>query len=161
MKQTIFIDTSVLCNLLSVPGKNQQEEEMKGKFKNLQKTGATFILPLTTVVETGNHIAQIKQGDLRREAAQRFEKWLRLATGDKPPFVVHNFGWGKEFLGVFLDGADSGSTYLDHATNRVGAGDLCILTELRLYAYRLGSAASASLWTLDSGLGAHAPTPIF
>lgn len=39
MKQTIFIDTSVLCNLLSVPGKNQQEEEMKGKFKNLQKTG--------------------------------------------------------------------------------------------------------------------------
>jgi len=49
-----IIDTSVFLNILNVPGKNDRHEEMMGAFKDYISCGASFILPMATIIETGN-----------------------------------------------------------------------------------------------------------
>lgn len=37
MNQAIFIDTSILCNLLDIPGKAQERQQVVSRFKTLQE----------------------------------------------------------------------------------------------------------------------------
>ncbi|MGV3102797.1 hypothetical protein [Rothia sp. 32237D007AR] len=162
MKQTVFIDTSILCNLLMVPGKDQDRQEVAEDFKALQKkTGCHFILPVTAVIETGNHIAQLSDGRQRRTLAEKFQGWLKLSSLSLPPYILHNFEWNADFINKFLEGAGSGISYIDHAQSGVGAGDVWILTEIESYRARVGKQADIRLWTLDTGLGAHCIGPDF
>lgn len=162
MKQTVFIDTSILCNLLMIPGKDQDREKVTENFKALQQQGAcSFILPVTAVIETGNHIAQLTNGRHRRELAQKFQRWLELSALSRPPYILHNFEWNEDFIAKFLAGAGSGISYIDHTQSGVGAGDIWILTEIDSYRARVGAQADIRLWTLDTGLGAHCSGPDF
>ena len=72
MPNVVFVDTSVLCNLLPVPGFDQNAGEVREQMSaRLKHDESLFILLITTVIETGNHIAQIKNGDARRRTAER------------------------------------------------------------------------------------------
>ncbi|AGF73566.1 hypothetical protein [Corynebacterium halotolerans] len=153
MRNVIFLDTSVVCNIIPVPGLDQNSEEIKLEMANQMKSGTDFILPITTVIETGNHIAQVPNGDLRRTTAERFRSTLQMVIEGKAPWILHDIPWDKDFLMRFLAGAGTGSTYVEHATSQVGAGDLCILTEREQYADRTG--INAGIWTLDRGLDAY------
>lgn len=63
-----FIDTSILLNILDVPDRNQNKDEVVKEFKTLIGSQTeTLILPLATIIETGNHIAHIGSGNVRRE----------------------------------------------------------------------------------------------
>ena len=66
-----FIDTSVFLNIINVPGRNQQREEVMKELKGLleQKDVNTLILPFATIIETGNHIAHCGDGNQRRVAS--------------------------------------------------------------------------------------------
>lgn len=67
--------------------------------------------------------------------------------------MLHDVAWNKKFLEKFLDGSDTGMSYAQHAQSKVGAGDLCILTERDHYRER--TRINAEVWTLDMGLNAH------
>ncbi|WKK73107.1 hypothetical protein Q0F99_09835 [Rathayibacter oskolensis] len=153
MPAVVFIDTSVLCNLIPVPGKDQDADEVRKRMAARLKNDDRFILPITAVIETGNFVAQLSNGGERYATAQRFEEILRLICAGKAPWVLHDVAWNRPFLERFLDGADSGSTFKEHAKSEVGAGDLCILTERD--SYRQRTRINAEIWTLDNGLGAH------
>ena len=153
MASVVFIDTSILCNLIPVPGRNQHESQVKGEMSTRLDAGHQFILPITAVIETGNFVAQIGDGGERRKTAAKFEGILRLICEGKAPWVLHDVAWNQPFLEQFLDGAGTGMNYTEHAQNRVGAGDLCILTERRHYMTRTG--INADVWTLDSALNSH------
>ena len=75
-----LIDTSILCEILQVPNRcgNYQEiyAEMERKIK-IQKE--TLLLPMSAIIETGNHIGQNGDGRQRREAANRFVDFVRAA----------------------------------------------------------------------------------
>lgn len=79
-----FIDTSLFLNIVNVPGRNQQREEVMRELKELLKDSKAnaLILPFATIIETGNHIAHCSDGNERRKAAQRFcefiEKRLKI-----------------------------------------------------------------------------------
>jgi hypothetical protein len=149
-----FVDTSVLCNLLPVAGFDQNRDavvrDMDAKFK----AGIVFILPMTTVIETGNHIAQLPDGGMRRGVAERFSAMLDMVIAEKAPWTLHQFLWGKEFLDSLIAGCGTGSTLIDHATRKFGAGDLCILAEKEIYKART-RISNVSVWTLDGVLEAH------
>lgn len=153
MGTVIFIDTSVLCNLVPVPGRDQHTDEVKAELRSHLDAGKVFVLPITAVVETGNFIAQIADGRERRKAAQDFEMILRFVCEGKAPWTLHDVAWSAPFIEDLLRGADTGSDYIQHAQNRVGAGDLCILTER--YQYQKRTQSSAEIWTRDVALGAH------
>ncbi len=61
-----------------------------------------LILPVTALIETGNFIAQIPDGNARRKAAQTFEELLRLVIKNQAPWRLHQFIWGTELLEISL-----------------------------------------------------------
>ena len=82
--RVLIIDTSVLCCLLEVPGKETcgsgAERWDRSRVEKLlaEERGSTLVLPLATIIETGNHIAQAP-GD-RFTLATRFGRYLAFAA---------------------------------------------------------------------------------
>lgn len=150
-----FIDTSVLCHLLEVPGRSSKGEaaEIQRVFRERFDAGVRFVLPITTVVETGNFIAQC--GEDRRSAAQRFHLALAAAASDSPPWLIHDVAWNADFVNDLLAGNGTGVTLIEHFTAKsLGAGDLTILVERDRYAARR-SFDTVEIWTTDGALSAY------
>lgn len=78
--RTTFVDTSVLLEVLRVPGKSQQPDAVRTELRERVGTGESLLLPTAAIVETGNHIAQIADGNLRRKYAESFVTILRSST---------------------------------------------------------------------------------
>lgn len=99
MSSICIIDTSVFLNLLNVPGKNQDKEKMKECFAEYAELGVTFILPMATIIETGNHIAQNGDGGTRRNVASRFCEAIKGAFNGDAPYQPSEFPDSTEILG--------------------------------------------------------------
>lgn len=154
MPNAIFIDTSVLTNLLMIPGKDQQFEEARRDFEEYKNQKVLVILPVTAMVETGNHIAQLSSGHDRRICATRFRELLLQCVKEESPWVLHSFKWDATFIEPFVAGAESGSDLVKLYCQEIGGGDLFILTEMRAFAARPG--VDVKLWTYDRALAARA-----
>ncbi len=85
MSSICLIDTSVFLNILNVPKCNQDQASVLQNFKTYTEAGCTFILPMATILETGNHITQNGDGTIRRKTAIRFVEQVKAAfTGEAP-----------------------------------------------------------------------------
>lgn len=155
MSRITFIDTSVLCDLLAVPGKAQAVEEVRRELKERAGKGERFILPMSTIIETGNHVEQAVDN---REAAEAFTDLVRAAIRGGGPFQANAVTWDTTFLGRMLDGASTGGvTFTDLATtHQLGTGDIAILVERDRFvdatAFR---AQDVGIWTHDAKLAAY------
>lgn len=69
-----FVDTSVVLNLLNVPGRNENHSQVQREFSDYRNT-TIMVLPVTVVIETGNHSAHVPNDHERREAAKAFDRW--------------------------------------------------------------------------------------
>ncbi|MEV0623263.1 hypothetical protein AB0I81_58805 [Nonomuraea sp. NPDC050404] len=148
-----FVDTTILCNLLDVPGKNQNRAAVARDLTE-HKRGCQLILPVTTVIETGNHIAQLPDGRLRRLYAEKLSQLLEMVIDGRAPWVLHTVEWGAGFLRSLIDGAGTGVPLSDHVMSKLGLGDLCILAERELYRSRV-TGVEVAIWTLDDQLRSH------
>ena len=73
MKSIALIDTSILLELLEVPGRDSKSAEIKKQLREKQRDAReSLILPLAAILETGNHVGRVPDGALRRQAAKRF-----------------------------------------------------------------------------------------
>jgi hypothetical protein len=152
-QRVLFIDTSVLCNLVDVPGRNQHRDRVRAEFAQLIDGGVRFILPVTAVIETGNHIANAA-GD-RRAAAERLAALLREAARSTAPWQLHAVTWDAGFLGALLNGDGTGQPLVDLLGNgQMGTGDVAILCERDLFRERTRF-DDVGIWTLESTLGAY------
>ena len=146
-----FVDTSVLLEILNVPGHSGRHEEILAEMDRRMAAKISFVLPVTTIIETGNHIAQ-STGD-RRGAAKRFVKALEAARDKQPPWTIRDVRWDSDFLESFVGGGSTGSDLLTHLSNTtLGSGDLAILVERDQFAK--GVAARVEIWSLDLQLAA-------
>lgn len=147
-----FIDTSVLCELLEVPGMCANHEDIRAEFELRDENGERFVIPITAVIETGNHIAQ-SAGD-RRAAAERFVGFLNAAGSSQAPFTIHRTGWDEEFLAELCAGNATGQPFIDLVTAKIGAGDVAILVERDRFE-RDSACTKVKVWSLDAALAAH------
>lgn len=85
MSAIVLLDTSVYLNVLDVPGFNQDREPTLADFRESILANDRFLLPLATVWETGNHIADLANGQLRRSYAQRLVKDVSSAFKGEVP----------------------------------------------------------------------------
>lgn len=93
-RKVLILDTSVLCCWLGVPGKatagpldNQwTRERIAGLIKQEQKQHSTFVLPIASLIETGNHIAQAP--DRRYDCATALAKYLKAAADAQSPWAA-------------------------------------------------------------------------
>ena len=62
MSKIHFVDTSVLTELLNIPGFNKRHKQIIAEYLQLEGNGDIFVLPVAVLVETGNHIAHVSDG---------------------------------------------------------------------------------------------------
>ncbi|MEH2005668.1 hypothetical protein [Nostoc sp.] len=95
MRKVLLIDTSLLCVWLQVPGRetagnNQWNFELVNqKIQAEIAKLTTLVLPLASVIETGNHIAQAKtaNSESKRITAQKFAEIITCAADETTPWA--------------------------------------------------------------------------
>ena len=88
MPDVVIVDTTVLLNVLDIPPRNQNRDAVLAEFGALVDGGASILLPMAVVFETGNHIARLPNGGWRRHHAERFCDHVRMALEDEAPWTL-------------------------------------------------------------------------
>lgn len=150
MSTVYFVDTSVLLNLLKVPNRSQQYEEIKKQYEERVKEGASFVFPTAALIETGNHIAQIKDGNLRRKTAKKFVDFISKAIDLKDNMSVVPEITLDELHRII-------GHFPDHAAQNVGFGDISIIEQFNSYWEKKQPIGIASIWSTDKHLASYPP----
>lgn len=156
-QKVLIIDTSILCVYLQVPGKatcgpdedKWDYELVKLKFEEEQKLKTLFVLPMTTLIECGNHIGHIDGGGCHKFASALAEV-IKDAVNEKSPwaaFTDQGSLWGSEEL---LDLVEDWPI----RCSSIGIGDYMIVDVAEYYS-KMGN--SVELLTGDQGLKAYEP----
>lgn len=143
MNEVVILDTSIFCDVVEVPGRCQRRPETMEALADLVESGARMLLPLVAVYETGNHIAQVKDGD-RHAAAWRFVEQVKGAMEGKAPWSPMDFPLEHEmrdWLGEFPDRAAQG----------VSIGDLSII-KVWEHQCQLNRRRRVRIWSHDQHL---------
>jgi hypothetical protein len=148
-----FIDTTVLVELLDVPGRASQHSEMVDELRRRVDEGIRLVLP-TAVIETGNHVCQIQNGYNRRECATKFNRMLEMSAAKEAPWVLHEATWDANLLYALCNGAGTGTPLVEHLTRQtLGLGDLSVLAERDIYLSRISrNVVAVEVWTIDKQL---------
>ena len=91
MKAVCVVDTTVFMEILNVPNKASRRAEIIAQLEEKINSKESLFLPMATVLETGNHIAQNGDGSQRRQCAERFVAQVQLAIDGNSPFTSINF----------------------------------------------------------------------
>ncbi len=140
------LDTSVFVELLDVPGMNQQKAELTAELKAKLSRRELLLLPLVTIVESGNHIGQRGDGRERRAAAGRFGAQVRLAISGDSPFVTSPMPEAENIIKMLDD-------FPDWANRGSGFGDLAI-RDVYEKQCELHPGRRVYVWSLDKHLSA-------
>lgn len=142
-----LIDTSVFCNIVDVPGRNQQRREVLARLKTMAKDRTVLLLPLVAIMETGNHIGQLADGGRRHQVAERFVEQVEAALDGKAPWKPTPFveavelrTWLKEFP--------------EHASRGAGLGDLSVIKEWDRQR-QLNPQRRVFIWAFDGHLSSY------
>lgn len=145
-----IMDTSVLCNVIQIPNRCQNQAEVIQELKYLHADAShVLILPLAAMIETGNFIAHISEGRVRREKARLMAELIEKTVREQAPWQYY----GKEFEPEELLTIASG--LVDHAVAEVGLGDLSIIQVYNKYKETFLAIGSIRIWSLDSHLSSY------
>ena len=157
MPKVLIVDTSILCAWLGVPGKETcgaandhwDRTRVEQKIEVEKKQNTTFVLPLATIIETGNHIAQA--ASQRYELAQALAKLMELAADQQTPwaaFTDQSVLWETEGLKKLA------REWAQLAAQGISIGDATIKTVAEHYV-KLGF--QVEILTGDAGLKSYEP----
>ncbi|OGB32764.1 MAG: hypothetical protein A3F78_08175 [Burkholderiales bacterium RIFCSPLOWO2_12_FULL_61_40] len=151
MSAIVLVDTSILLNVVDVPGRNQQRDAVIDELAARIDDGDHLFIPLAAIIETGNDIARISDGGARRSAAERFAGAVRAALNDEAPWKPLNFP-SHEDLSAWL------VQFPDSASKKVGMGDLSIQHEWG-HLCKKYPMSRVLIWTLDIDLQGYDRAP--
>jgi len=158
MRKILIMDTSILCCWLRIPGKetagpsNDQwtPERIKKLLEKEEKKKSIFVLPVASLIETGNHIAQAKNN--RYECATALAQHIAATADQKSPwaaFTEQSSLWEPDQL------KELAKTWPEMAKSKMSIGDATIKNVAEYYA-RAGY--SVEILTADAGLKAYQPS---
>jgi len=121
MGKIVLVDSSVLLNILNVPGRNQRRQETLDTLKQHVDAGDRLYLPLACIIETGNHLARLSDGHDRRRLAEAFASKVTEAIENRAPWQIVPTGgsdqsdWSdlRNWLARFPDDATRGLSFTD------------------------------------------------
>ena len=143
MADIFLVDTSILVEILNVPVKSDhhRQAQVKEQLKEHIIKGDHLFLPIATVLETGNHIAQNGDGNQRRQCAERFVKTVRRAVEESTPWVLAPLPDNNTLVSWLDDFPDS-------AMRERGIGDHSIVRAFEQACAQFPRMRVA-VWTLD------------
>lgn len=159
MKKVLVVDTSVLCVWLEVTGKvscgpdndRWDKARVEGKIKEEIEAGTTFVLPLASIIETGNHISQ--SATHRRERAVALADLIRKSADEETPWAAfsdQSILWTTEKLKGLSD------SWPALADQKLSLGDATIKDVAEYYAQT--GTTHVEILTGDQGLKAYQPS---
>ena len=153
MNAIAVIDTSVLCRFLGVRDSKQEQEAVQAAYVERIKADERMFLPLATILETGNHIGQMADGNQRRRCAELLRDVVQKARQVPAAVPLLPLGdWRDEdiesFLAQFPNWVGKGS----------GLGDLTIHYDWEQLC-RVNAGRRVYIWTLDEHLAAFDRSP--
>lgn len=151
MPAVVIVDTSVLLNVLDVPSFNQDRGKVLADFAALVDAGASLLLPLAAILETGDHIADLRDGRQRRRYAEVFRYRIREALNGEAPWVPIRFPDERQ-LAEWLD------DFPDHAMRGPDLSDLSIIKAWETECTR-HRGRRVRIWALDSHLRSYDRRP--
>jgi len=147
MKSICLIDTTIFLEVLDVPFKAIRHAEVVASLEEKIKAGESLFLPMATILETGNHIAQNGDGSQRRQCAERFVSQVQQALEGVSPFKPITFLKPEELQKWLADFPDS-------ATRGHGLGDLSIIHDWHRLC-RQNTGRRVYIWSLDGHLSCY------
>ena len=124
-RKVLIIDTSILCVWLEVPTKKEckdwDKELVDELIKEEIKQNSILVLPLATIIETGNHIAHSK-GNIF-ELAEKLSKLMIEAADETSPwaaFTEQSHLWSAEGLKKLAE------EFPNFAVQQLAIGDITI-----------------------------------
>ncbi|MBP0018191.1 MAG: hypothetical protein J7647_11680 [Cyanobacteria bacterium SBLK] len=147
MRAAAIIDTSIFNEFLGIPSKSDESRIKKvlHEFEQLIEDRTSFLLPMATIYETGNHIAK-SSGD-RFRLAQKFVEYVRQAIKgytSKIPWIAMVIPTNDE-VELWL------SEFPQRAAGEVGMADLSIIKEWEKMV-EMNPSRRVFIWALDSDL---------
>lgn len=157
-RKVLVIDTSMLCVWLEVPGMETcgsdadrwDKSRIDSLITNEIGNGATLVLPMATIIETGNHIAHV-HGD-RYDVVHRLCDIMEMAADEQSPwaaFTQQSKLWEKEGLKALAQ------RWREHGIAGQSIGDASIAEVADFYAKMPNH--SVEILTGDAGLKAFEP----
>ena len=141
----------VFQNILKVPGFDQNHQHTKQELEAYIRDQATLLLPFATLLEAGNHIAQLSDGGQRRKYAETYQEQVRLAVdGTAPwrPIAPPDLDAVRRWLEQFPDGCMRG----------LGISDVSIVEEWEQTRVRHAQ-TRVRIWSLDAHLSGYDRSP--
>jgi len=138
-----IVDTSVFLNVLNVPGRNQQRDEVLQHFKKRVEGKDSFLLPFASIVETGNHVAHL-DGNNRFRFAQLFRDEVQKTIEGSSPWKPMDFPEKPHVLSWLTD-------FPQNAAKGIGFADHSIIKQWERQR-DLSPQYSVRIWSLDSHL---------
>jgi hypothetical protein len=115
-----------MVEILNVPRKADLHKEVLFELETKIQNKETLFLPMASILETGNHIAQNGDGNQRRNCAQRFVDQVQKALNGESPFKPISFltekqlqQWLNEFPESAMRGSGLGDLSIVHDFNRM------------------------------------------
>jgi hypothetical protein len=152
MSSICLIDTSIFLEFLNIPNYNQNREAVMQDFRDYIELGCTFLLPMATILETGNHIAQNGDGKMRRKSAERFVESVKSSFTGQAPWSPTEFPQTTEILEWIDRFPDlAGKNKAPNKQEGTSFGDLSIIEEFHK-ACKQFSMSEVFIWSLDRDL---------
>jgi hypothetical protein len=141
-----FIDTSIMTNLLKIPFRCENAQEVSVEFETAIRADERLVLPLATIIETGNHIAHINDGNIRRKIANNFSDFIRASLDNESPWFYDSFELSKEDLLYIADNLPQ------KAMAQIGLGDISIIRQYENFKEKNGAIGKIMIWSVDGHL---------
>ena len=148
-----LLDTSIFCEILAVPNMHADAAGHIRKLRARVEAGETLLLPMTAILETGNHIGHHGAGAARRAAAERFVEQVTRAVNGSAPFEPSRF-WTPEVLVEWLAAFPNWAARVDPKGKGSGLGDLSLVEEWK-FACELFPRPRVYIWSLDAHLSSY------
>lgn len=142
-----FIDTSIVMNLLEIPNMCADAKAVKEEFCKIIENQETLILPLSTIIESGNHIAHIKEGAIRRTKAIKFEEFLYKTANAEAPWTLYGVELTKEDLLILAEQFPQKAL-----EEQMGIGDMSIIRFYEKYKETIPAIGKIMIWSTDKHL---------
>jgi len=156
MSNIILLDTSVYLNVLDVPGFNQNRNDILDQFGQSVQVGDHFLLPMATIWETGNHIADLPDGRQRRRYAEKLVTDVRSALNGETPYRATFFPNREIFVEWLSDYPEYAQRNKSDRQTREGVS-LCDLSIIKEWERIRGhhNMTRVLIWSLDRDLSAY------
>jgi hypothetical protein len=156
--KVLVLDTSMLCSWLCIPGKETcgpsdnkwDTKRVENYITEQTQKGATIVLPIATIIETGNHIAQ-SNGD-RYNTAKRLADIMEKAADNVSPWAAFS---DQDSLWSSAELKRLSREWPDLAVQKISIGDTTIKNVANYYS-RTGT-YEVEILTGDQGLKSYEP----